>query len=183
MLILSVCDRQRVFQGGCQDARGAHSRRMVCGALTASHRTALCGDCDIDADDGAVMWSLFVAVHCVQVQNGRYCALESRFEVEQCPFDCSPPKRLFAENVCIRTIEGRLEIVDRKKNIFKLSQGEYIRPEFIQNVYGASRFVANIFVHGNSLQNYLVAIIVPDAEALQQVLIGVVVDEQIVIFL
>jgi len=64
--------------------------------------------------------------------------------------------------------EGRLEIVDRKKNIFKLSQGEYIRPEFIQNVYGASRFVTNIFVDGNSSQNYLVAIIVPDKEALQQ---------------
>merc|ERR1719361_166950 len=64
--------------------------------------------------------------------------------------------------------EGRLEIVDRKNNIFKLSQGEYIRPEFIQNVYGASRFETNIFVDGNSSQNYLVAIIVPDMEALQQ---------------
>merc|ERR1712154_678877 len=65
--------------------------------------------------------------------------------------------------------EGRLQIIDRKKNIFKLSQGEYIRPEFIQNVYKLSRYIANIFVYGNSFENYLVAIIVPDFEALSQV--------------
>merc|ERR1712113_142680 len=32
-----------------------------------------------------------------------------------------------------------------------------------------SRYIANIFVYGNSLENYLVAIIVPDFEALAQV--------------
>ena len=65
--------------------------------------------------------------------------------------------------------EGRLVIIDRKKNIFKLSQGEYVRPEFIQNVYKGCNFVNNIFVYGNSYQNYLVGIIVPDFEALEQV--------------
>ena len=50
-----------------------------------------------------------------------------------------------------------------------MSQGEYIRPEYIQNVYKLSRFIANIFVYGNSLKNHLVAIIVPDFEALEQV--------------
>ena len=62
--------------------------------------------------------------------------------------------------------EGRLEIIDRKKNIFKLSQGEYIRPEYIQNVYKLNKFVGSIYVYGNSLQRYLVAIVVPDWEVL-----------------
>merc|ERR1712228_759335 len=65
--------------------------------------------------------------------------------------------------------EGRLQIIDRKKNIFKLSQGEYIRPEYIQNCYKLSRYIANIFIYGNSFENYLVAIIVPDFEALEQI--------------
>uniref|UniRef100_A0A8C9SDL9 Long-chain-fatty-acid--CoA ligase n=1 Tax=Scleropages formosus TaxID=113540 RepID=A0A8C9SDL9_SCLFO len=61
---------------------------------------------------------------------------------------------------------GTLKIVDRKKHIFKLAQGEYIAPEKIENIYMRSDPVAQAFIHGDSLQACLVGIIVPDPEIL-----------------
>ncbi|KAF9291154.1 hypothetical protein BGZ88_007048 [Linnemannia elongata] len=60
---------------------------------------------------------------------------------------------------------GRFTIIDRKKNIFKLAQGEYVAPEKIENQL-ASRcsLIQQLFVHGESLENSLVAIMIPEPE-------------------
>jgi long-chain acyl-CoA synthetase len=64
--------------------------------------------------------------------------------------------------------EGRLFVIDRKKNIFKLAQGEYIAPEKIENVYIESPFISQCFVYGDSFQAFLIAIVVPDEEVVMK---------------
>jgi long-chain acyl-CoA synthetase len=65
----------------------------------------------------------------------------------------------------LTTHGNTLKIIDRLKNIFKLQQGEYVAPEKLENILIMSPFVSQIFVYGDSLKNYLVAIVFPKKEA------------------
>ncbi|XP_019865427.1 long-chain-fatty-acid--CoA ligase 1 isoform X2 [Aethina tumida] len=62
---------------------------------------------------------------------------------------------------------GTLKIIDRRKHIFKLSQGEYIVPEKIENIYIRSQYVSQVFVHGESLKSCIIAIVVPDVDVIK----------------
>ncbi|KAI2650916.1 Long-chain-fatty-acid--CoA ligase 6 [Labeo rohita] len=73
--------------------------------------------------------------------------------------------RIGSRRRCDRS-NGTLKIIDRKKHIFKLAQGEYISPEKIESIYIRSEPVSQLYVHGDSLQSCLVGIVVPDPEVL-----------------
>lgn len=59
---------------------------------------------------------------------------------------------------------GALKIIDRKKHLFKLSQGEFIAPEKLETIYGHHPLVNQIFVYGESTKSYLIAIVFPENE-------------------
>ena len=45
---------------------------------------------------------------------------------------------------------GNLQLVDRKRHIFKLPNGEFVAPERIENIYRLSPLINSCFVHGDS---------------------------------
>ena len=77
---------------------------------------------------------------------------------------------------------GTLKIIDHKKTIFKLSRGEYVAPDKVEEIYKRSPYIAQVedreieivsliyrlhivwcqvFVHGDSLKSCVVAVLVP----------------------
>ena len=57
----------------------------------------------------------------------------------------------------------QLRLIDRRKNTFKLSNGEWVTPEKIEGALSAVLDVQQIFVHGNSSVSTVVAIVVSDS--------------------
>lgn len=59
--------------------------------------------------------------------------------------------------------------IDRAKNILKLAQGEFVATSRLEGLYAStSRFIRQIFLYGNSLRSYLVAVVVPDLAAAER---------------
>jgi long-chain acyl-CoA synthetase len=64
---------------------------------------------------------------------------------------------------------GHLYITDRKKDLFKLSNGKYVAPQLIESLLKQSEFVSQVVVVGAG-RKQPVALIVPDWESLRSAL-------------
>ena len=62
-----------------------------------------------------------------------------------------------------------LTYVDRRNNVLKLSQGEFVTVSKLEAAYGGHPSIRQIFVYGNSARSYVLAVIVPTDDALASV--------------
>ncbi|WP_307021206.1 carboxylic acid reductase [Streptomyces canus] len=71
-------------------------------------------------------------------------------------------------DIMAETAPGELIYLDRRKNVLKLSQGEFVALSKVEAALVASPLVRQIFVYGNSSRSYLLAVVVPTPEAIAQ---------------
>ncbi|GCD40610.1 carboxylic acid reductase [Streptomyces paromomycinus] len=71
-------------------------------------------------------------------------------------------------DIMARTGPDTLVYVDRRSNVLKLSQGEFVATSRLEALFIGSPFVRQIFVYGNSTRAYLLAVIVPTQDALDR---------------
>ena len=62
-----------------------------------------------------------------------------------------------------------LAYVDRRNNVLKLAQGEFVAVAHLEAVFASAALVRQIFVYGNSERPYLLAVVVPTDEALDKI--------------
>ncbi|MGB9303620.1 MAG: carboxylic acid reductase [Mycobacterium sp.] len=68
-------------------------------------------------------------------------------------------------DVVAEVAPDKLVYVDRRNNVLKLAQGEFVTLAKLEAVFGNSPLVQQIYVYGNSAHPYLLAVVVPTEEA------------------
>lgn len=71
-------------------------------------------------------------------------------------------------DIVAETAPDRLVYVDRRNNVLKLSQGEFVAVAHLEAVYSTSPLIRQIFVYGSSERAYTLAVIVPTDDALSR---------------
>lgn len=69
-------------------------------------------------------------------------------------------------DIVAETAPDRLTYLDRRNNVLKLSQGEFVTVSKLEAVFGDSPLIHQIYVYGNSARPYLLAVVVPTDAAL-----------------
>ena len=67
-------------------------------------------------------------------------------------------------DIVAETAPDRLVYLDRRNNVMKLSQGEFVTVSTLEAVFGDSPLIRQIYLYGNSARSYLLAVIVPTDE-------------------
>ena len=62
----------------------------------------------------------------------------------------------------------RVKYVDRRNNVLKLAQGEFVAVARLEAVFATAALVRQIFIYGNSERPYLLAVVVPTDDALDK---------------
>jgi fatty acid CoA ligase FadD9 len=71
-------------------------------------------------------------------------------------------------DIVAETGPDELKYLDRRNNVLKLSQGEFVTVSKLEAAFGASPLIRQIYVYGNSARSYLLAVIVPTEEAVSR---------------
>ncbi|MEU1329605.1 carboxylic acid reductase [Streptomyces sp. NPDC005865] len=72
-------------------------------------------------------------------------------------------------DIMARVGRDELRYVDRRANVLKLSQGEFVAVSRLEALFTGSQDVRQIFLYGNSSRPYLLAVVVPTQDALDGV--------------
>ncbi|KAJ2382848.1 medium-chain fatty acid-CoA ligase faa2, partial [Coemansia sp. RSA 2603] len=60
--------------------------------------------------------------------------------------------------------DGSITIIDRIKNVIKISKMMWIEPTVLESAYSSHRLVNSVFVYGNERESKIVAVVVPNPE-------------------
>jgi fatty acid CoA ligase FadD9 len=66
----------------------------------------------------------------------------------------------------------RLRFVDRRNNVIKLSQGEFVAVAHLEALYSTSPLIRQIYIYGSSERSFLLAVVVPIGEGVSKPAIG-----------
>jgi fatty acid CoA ligase FadD9 len=71
-------------------------------------------------------------------------------------------------DIMAETGPDQLMYVDRRNNVLKLAQGEFVTVSKLETLFADSPLVREIYIYGNSARSYLLAVVVPTEEALSR---------------
>ncbi|MGC2654281.1 MAG: carboxylic acid reductase [Mycobacterium sp.] len=69
-------------------------------------------------------------------------------------------------DIMAETAPDHLVYLDRSNNVIKLSQGEFVAVSQLEATFSTSPYIRQIFLHGSSDQPFLLAVIVPNVDAI-----------------